>query len=206
MLVPADRHRAAHSIVTVLNPYEPPADEAPLDPQGDEAESVVIKVAPLYLDGFDLVAGQLPGLIYLWIPAGLVGWLTSSFLFSLATVALVCGLIFLFTIRSLEISSAGLRFRRLFGHPRFLPWNRIVRITQATRQEVLIHGWTAPRFPPREVTTASTTKGHFRIEWNEGWLYFPPADPARFRQLVALHHGNEEPSGPATSALREPLK
>ncbi|WP_145292822.1 hypothetical protein [Crateriforma conspicua] len=123
-----------------MNPYEPPAANEPVESEGDESDSVTINVAPFYLDGFDLVAGQLPGLIYLWIPAGLVAWFTNSLVLGGATIAFMIGSILLFTIRGIEISSAGLRFRRLLGHPRFLPWNRVVRIAEATRREVLIHG------------------------------------------------------------------
>lgn len=199
-------HSRDNAIVdnVTLNPYEPPTSPTERDATvaSDVASDVVtIKVAPFYLDAIDLIGGQIAALIYLWIPAGLIAWITNSIFNGFVTLLLIAAAFLLFTIRSARISSAGIRFVRILGQPRFLAWQEIVDVSEAPRLEVLIHGWSVPRFPPREITSASTTMGHFRIQWTGGWLYFPPAEVGQFRKLVQQHIGRAESCGAPKDGL-----
>jgi hypothetical protein len=91
----------------------------------------------------------------------------------------------LFNIWFIVVDVDGIRFRRLLGWPRFLHWADIATIEPATRRDVFVDGWLWPPFPPREITTAMTTLGHFRITSKEGrYLFYPPVDSEVFLEAV----------------------
>jgi len=108
----------------------------------------------------------------------------------------------LFNIWSIVVGADGIRFRRLLGWPRFLDWAEIAAIEPATRRDVFVNGWLWPPLPPREITTAMTTLGHFRITSKGGrYLFYPPADSEVFLEAVKrfghLTHPFSRPATPA---------
>jgi hypothetical protein len=119
-----------------------------------------------------------------FLPAGLVWWLTGSFLWGFVVLLAIYAAWLCFTVWSVELSADGVRFIRLFGTPRFLRWDEITTIAEAPRREVVLHGWLWPLFPPRELTPALSALGHFRIRWSGGWCYFPPSDTETFKKEV----------------------
>jgi hypothetical protein len=90
----------------------------------------------------------------------------------------------LHAVEWLRIDEQGIRFGRRWGTPKFLPWTAVRHIRPATRREVVLFGWLWPPFPPREATRALTSVGHYRIEWEGGYCYFPPDDEGTFRRAV----------------------
>jgi hypothetical protein len=90
----------------------------------------------------------------------------------------------LHAVEWLRIDEQGIRFGRRWGSPKFLPWAAVRRVRPATRREVVLYGWLLPPIPPREATRALTSVGHYRIEWEGGYCYFPPEDEGTFRRAV----------------------
>jgi hypothetical protein len=121
------------------------------------------------------------------------GWIQSAavaFLFYFA----IGVLILLHAVSRLELDADGIRFVRLLGWPRFIPWSEINDISPATRREVLLHAWLWPPWPRRDSTASLTALGHFRIVFGNQVRYFPPSNPEEF----ALQVGNF-----VSEALRE---
>ncbi len=87
----------------------------------------------------------------------------------------------LFTVWGVEVNVTGVRFKRVLGSPRFVPWYDIKRIAEAPRSEVLLQ---AGLLPWREMSVSATMRGHFRIEWENRTYYFPPNDAREFRWAV----------------------
>ena len=116
-----------------------------------------------------------------------------AFLFShswVATVAapLIVYLIFIgFTVWHITLTSDGIRFHRLLGTPKFLPWSSILSVEIAPQRELIVKGWLWPLLPAREMTTSLTSLGHYRISWTGGFCYYPPADAEVFYQYVTRH-------------------
>ncbi len=81
----------------------------------------------------------------------------------------------------LRIDAAGIAFKRHLGKPKFLAWGEIRAIRPATRWEVLIDAWLWLWLEP---TKSESTAGHYRIEWAEGCVYFPPKDRPLFERAV----------------------
>jgi hypothetical protein len=90
-----------------------------------------------------------------------------------------------FIVRKLAISSTGIRFPRLLGSPKFVPWDAVVFVQEAPRRELIWHGWLWPLFPSREMTPSFTSIGHYRIQFGSEYVYFPPREPKAF--LAAIH-------------------
>lgn len=95
--------------------------------------------------------------------------------------------LYLFMVRRVKVNEDGLHFVRVWGSPKHLLWPDIVRIEEATRREVFVHGWLWPVFPSREMTSCLSAKCHFRIQWREGYCYFPPRDVELFRTTVVAY-------------------
>lgn len=90
----------------------------------------------------------------------------------------------LFSVSKVEVGSAGIRFKRLLGGPRFLPWSTITGVAEAPRRELIVHGWLWPLLPPREMSPSCTSLGHYRIGYGERFVYFAPSDAAAFLAAV----------------------
>jgi hypothetical protein len=154
-----------------------------------EHSNVKIKPRTLPRDFFDWLIGLFVGLPLqiiplFFLPSGLVWWLTGSFLLGFLSALVIYAVWLCFTVWSLELSPDGIRLVRLCGAPKFLRWNDITDISEAPRREVVLHGWLWPMFPTREMTPALSALGHFRIRWNGGFVYFPPAHTAEFRRQI----------------------
>jgi hypothetical protein len=149
-----------------------------------------------------LVSPILLGIVF-GIPA-FVSWLLTDS--TLATALVVAGMFvafLLFTVWHLELSSEGIRFHRILGTPKFLPWNRVVSVSQAPRWELILRGWFWPPFPAREMTTSLTSVGHYRIQWDSDFCYFPPANPSAFECFVERRL-QTEPSNRPTLTMNTP--
>jgi hypothetical protein len=84
----------------------------------------------------------------------------------------------------LKLDSAGITFGRRIGTPGRLRWDRITGIRPATPSEVIRQGWLWPALRPREATRCLSPDGHYRIEWDRQFCFFPPEDEAAFRAAV----------------------
>lgn len=157
------------------------------------AEPEEFAVPPRFLprDALDWVLSITAGLmltcVLFGIPAAVAFAITGSRGVALITCAVAYGVFLLFSVRRLSLSPSGIRFHRVFGSPRFLPWSAISSIAAAPRAEVVIRGWLWPLFPPRESTPSLSALQHFRIAWDHRVCYYPPADPEMFRQYVSAH-------------------
>jgi hypothetical protein len=89
-------------------------------------------------------------------------------------------LMLLHAVTRLELDAEGIRFVRLLGWPRFIPWSEIDDISPVTRREILLHAWLWPPWPRRESTASLTALGHFRIVFGNHVRYFPPSNPEEF--------------------------
>lgn len=94
---------------------------------------------------------------------------------------------YLFRVTHLTLNGEGIRFHRILGSPRFLAWHKIRSVAPASRREVVFRGWLWPLFPAREMSSSLTSLGHFRIQWDNGFCYFPPADSQAFQAFVSHH-------------------
>jgi hypothetical protein len=156
-----------------------------------EIDAVVIapRIQPRGLS--DALLSSVVGLFQVTILFGLP-WLaayriTHSSIIALAVFGAAYGLFFSFTVVRVSISSSGIRFHRRFGSPRFLSWERITSVAVASRRELILHGWLWPLFPSREMTPCFSSLQHYRITWDGGMCYYPPADPDLFEQYVSAN-------------------
>jgi hypothetical protein len=93
-------------------------------------------------------------------------------------------LVLLHAVSELELDADGIRFVRLLGWPRFIPWSEVSDISLVTRREVLLHAWLWPPWPRRDSTASLTALGHFRIVFGNHVRYFPPSHPEEFALQV----------------------
>lgn len=96
---------------------------------------------------------------------------------------LICILLLRFAVSRLSIDAGGIAFERRVGQPRFLRWTDIRSVRPAPRREVFLQAWLRP-WPTREPTKTKSTLGHYRIEWADGYVFFPPKDPALFEKAI----------------------
>ena len=118
------------------------------------------------------------------IPALVVYFLTNSSTQSFLVMVSIYLLYLLFSVWRLTLTVDGICFRRLLGSPKFLPWNRIKSIEKAPRWELIVRGWFWPLLPAREMTASLSSVGHYRIKWDGGYCYFPPACPVEFEKYT----------------------
>ncbi len=118
------------------------------------------------------------------IPALIVYFLTHSSDQTFLAIILIYFIFISFSVWNLTLSADGIRFHRLFGSPKFLPWNRVASIEKAPRWELIVRGWLWPLFPAREMTTSLSSIGHYRIKWADGYCYFPPSCPNDFEKYI----------------------
>jgi hypothetical protein len=93
----------------------------------------------------------------------------------------------LFTVKEIRVSDEGLQFVRLAGYPKRLAWGEISGITKATSGELIVRGWLWPLLPAREMTPSLTTRGHYKISFDGGCVYYPPRDAQQFEALLPAH-------------------
>jgi hypothetical protein len=130
-----------------------------------------------------IVSPVLLGIVF-GVPAFVAFLFTDSSLVALLVIVAVFITFTLFTVSHLTLSSDGIRFHRVLGAPKFLPWSRVVSVKQASRWELILRGWFWPPFPAKEMTTSLSSVGHYKIQWDSGFCYFPPAYPSTFEQYV----------------------
>ena len=118
------------------------------------------------------------------LPGYLIYFLTGNSYLSWGT-----GLIMLLAfagqgVSALEVSEEGIRVSRLYGSPKFLPWSEVSQVEEVGRTEVVVFGWLWPPFPAREMTPSSSSVGHFRIRYRNGYFFYPPANPVHFMEVI----------------------
>jgi hypothetical protein len=124
----------------------------------------------------------------LFILPGLIAFLISgSWKFGVAVPVVIYFVFLSFSVSSMTLSADGIRFHRLFGSPKFLPWSIVQSVEIAPRWELITKGWFWPLFPCREMTASFTSLHHYRISWAGGFCYYPPADAEAFHQYVTRH-------------------
>ena|SRR5438105_3609466 len=127
-------------------------------------------------------------LLSLFIVPGLVVYALSGSWLVGAGVPVVIYFAFLsLSVWSVSIRPEGIRFHRCFGSPKFLPWGRIASISVAPRWELILRGWFWPLLPAREMTASLTSLQHYRITWDTGFCYYPPADPSLFEEHLSKY-------------------
>ena len=131
-----------------------------------------------------LLVGLFQTAILFGLPALLAYILTHSLVIAFIVVCAAYGFCLLFVVRCLTVSVEGLRFHRVLGSPKFLPWERISSVQMVSRSELILRGWLWPLFPSREIAPSLSAIQHFRISWDSGFCYYPPADPKLFEQHV----------------------
>lgn len=148
----------------------------------------------------DAAVGLAVGLLQLFavivvalIPAVVVSNMTQSalvvlptFLVSFLIVSLIPNL---FVVWRLRCDAERLEFVRALGRPKKIPWSKVESIEAASQAEVILQGWLWPRFPMREMSPSMSSIGHYRISWQGGAAYFPPADVQRFHYAMQIGHG-----------------
>ena len=141
-----------------------------------------------FIDGLlSAVVGIFQAAVLFGVPALAAYLLTHSGILAFVVFCAAFGLFQSFSVARISISSEGMRFHRCFGFPRFLPWVRITSIAVAPRAELVLRGWLWPLFPSREMTACLSSLQHYRITWDGGTCYYPPADPSLFEQHVSAN-------------------
>lgn len=131
-----------------------------------------------------LAIGTFQIVILFVLPGALVHALTDSTTLTVVTVVLLYLAFALYSVTKVELSLDGIRFVRVLGDPRFLPWSEISALVEAPRSELILHGWLWPLVLPREMSPSCTSLGHFRIQFGKRFVYFPPSDPQLFQAAV----------------------
>lgn len=124
----------------------------------------------------------------LFIFPGVIAFLLSrSWYVALAVPAIIYVVVLAFSVWSITLTPEGIRFHRLVGVPKFLPWSSVSSVEVAPRWELIRRGWLWPLLPAREMTVSLTSLQHYRISWQAGFCYYPPADAQAFEQYVSTH-------------------
>jgi hypothetical protein len=141
-----------------------------------------------FVDGcLSAAVGSFQTIVLFGIPAGVAFLLTRSAIVAALVACAAYGCFMSFVVHRISVSPEGIRFHRSFGSPKFLPWERITSIAVAPRSELIVHGWVWPLFPAREMTACLSSLQHYRIAWEGGSCYYPPAEPSLFEQHVATY-------------------
>jgi hypothetical protein len=146
-----------------------------------------------------LSIGLLQTALFFGIPALLAFFLTHSLGFGLLPslcvgflgYCLAYGFFLLFVVRRLTVGPDGLHFHRILGSPKFLSWERISSVAVASRRELVLRGWLWPLFPSREITPSLSALQHYRITWDTGFCYYPPAHITDFERHVVTKLQND---------------
>lgn len=174
--------------------WRPPAyQRTPLSNSAVESLLVQPHLAPRSTRDLNrtLVAGVLVLLQLAALPL-LVGALTYLLTRNAAVTLLAGPLVFLplalflafSQVHWLKLDASGVTFGRHVGRPKRLRWEQITSIRPARASEVVRQGWLWPALRPRDATRSLTAEGHYRIEWNQQFCFFPPEDEHAFRTAV----------------------
>jgi hypothetical protein len=111
------------------------------------------------------------------------------FVFGSAKAALLAALLvyvafLLLSVWSVSLSHEGIRFKRVLGGPKLIPWSELTSVTEVSRSELISRGWLWPLIPAREMTACLSSLGHYKIAWRGGFCYYPPADAPAFESTV----------------------
>ncbi len=176
------------------NPYASPRTAAD-DVSGDtEVSGHTIVILPRIRphDVVDVLLGicQLAwiGIPAVGVPLGIACWLLGpgevGIVLGEMGALLILSLYLPDTVWRLSVEAGGIRFKRFLGKPRFLAWSEIGRVEPVSRREAFFRGWIWPPFPLKSPGPTMTAKGHYRIDWGERYVYFPPKDPMLFEKAV----------------------
>jgi hypothetical protein len=156
-----------------------------------EIDAVVIvpRIQPRdFSDGLlSSIVGLFQTAVLFGLPALVAYLITHSGIVAFAAFCAAYGIYLSFVVVRISISSSGIRFHRRFGSPGFLSWERITSIAVVSRRELIFRGWLWPLFPSREMTACLSSLQHYRITWDGGMCYYPPAYPDLFEQYVSAN-------------------
>ena len=121
------------------------------------------------------------------LPGLFVYFLSGSKNLTEATLMAIYLMFVAFSVWGVTLSKEGIRFHRILGKPKLLPWDVIKSIEIAPRRELILKGWLWPLFPHREMSASLTSVGHYRISWGEDCYYYPPNDPEVFERYLGKY-------------------
>lgn len=121
------------------------------------------------------------------LPSVVAFLLSQSWYVALAAPVIIYVVFLAFSVWSITLTTEGIRFHRLLGIPKFLPWSGVLSVQVAPRWELIRRGWLWPLLPAREMTASLTSLQHYRITWRDGFCYYPPADAEAFEHYVSTH-------------------
>lgn len=139
----------------------------------DTADALIAAVIGI---GQSAVLFGLPGLL-VWYASG------SSVMAFVAAGILYMGFL-MCCVTDITVTDDGLRLKRVLGDPELIRWKDITEVKEASRAELILHGWLWPLMLPREMTPTTTSIGHFRIQYGPKWIYYPPMDAMGFQDAV----------------------
>ncbi len=164
-----------------------------MTPHPDAEPAIVLKPRDHPRDFADVVyciLGMPIGLLVSLAPGVLIGGGLGQLLFHERSLVLLCGLVGTFVVLlafhgfvvwSLRLDVEGIGFRRLWGRPRFLAWDRISQIRRVEWREAL---WNELLCPWRSMSPCASMSGTFCVHWDGKRYYFPGRDVAQFRDAV----------------------
>lgn len=132
---------------------------------------------------FIVLPVQLIGLLV--IPAAFIYMMTHSWTAAILVAAIIYFVFMSLVVTALRVTSEGIHFLRRFGNPKFLSWEQIKSVSVAPPKELIIYGWLWPLLPAREMTASFSCLQHYRIQWQNGYCYFPPLDTELFEHCVS---------------------
>lgn len=103
------------------------------------------------------------------------------------------------SVERLWIDTSGLHLVSQANRPRLVHWRDVRGLRRATRFEVW-RAWIRPGVLPRVWSMTGTMRGHFRLDWNDGWCYFAPKDPRAFASAI-----RDRSLGRVATQILEPL-
>ena len=162
-----------------------------LDPMA--RKHIAPRILPRGLVDFAIssVVGVFQTFILFGAPAAIAFFLTGSTAITFGTFCVAYVFFLLFCVRHISLGEDGIKFHRLLGTPKFLPWSRITSISPASRRELILRGWLWPIFPAREMTASLTSLNHYRIAWVDGFCYYPPRDAHDLETYSASRFGQQ---------------
>ncbi|HEY0064136.1 MAG TPA: hypothetical protein VGC21_18615 [Telluria sp.] len=145
------------------------------------------RIAPRNLPDLLITAsvGLLQVLILIGLPGALAYVLSRNPVVTLVCMTAANVLFALFSVSKVVLVAEGIRFSRALGSPKLIAWDAITGVAEAPRKELIVRGWLWPIFPARELTTTLTSLGHYRIDYGQRSVYFPPRDGAAFVAAIA---------------------
>jgi hypothetical protein len=90
-------------------------------------------------------------------------------------------------VKTVSVDAAGLHFHRERLLPDDWPWESITTIRLASRWEVAWYGWFRTLHKPRDPTACNSALGHYRIQGDTDYCFFPPKNPHAFVDAIARY-------------------